>query len=101
MGDERILIDMTPPQPGVFIRTEILEELVLLILRGSGILGVRPARLLDLVNGMASLSPELALRMEKAFGVSMDTLLHMRAWHDIHAMRCRADEIDVKRYLPS
>jgi hypothetical protein len=43
----------------------------------------------------------MALRIEKAFGVSMDTLLRMQAWHASHAMRQRAAEIDVKRYEPA
>jgi hypothetical protein len=42
----------------------------------------------------------MALRIEKAFGVPMDTLLRMHAWHDSHAMRQRAGEIDFKRYEP-
>ena len=46
------------------------------------------------------LSPEMALRVEKAFGVSMDTLLRMQAWHDGYAMRQRAGEIDVKKFTP-
>ena len=45
------------------------------------ILGVRRATLSDLVNGNASLSPEMAMRVEKAFAVSMDLLLRMQAWH--------------------
>jgi plasmid maintenance system antidote protein VapI len=45
----------------------------------------------------AALSLEMALRIENAFGVSMDTLLRMQASHDRHAMRQRADEIDVER----
>ena len=40
----------------------------------------------------------MALRIEKAFGLSMDTLLRMHAWCDGHTMRQRAGEIDVKRY---
>jgi plasmid maintenance system antidote protein VapI len=52
------------------------------------------------VNEKAALSPEMALRVEKAFGVSMDTLLRMQAWHDSYAMRQRAGEIDVKRFNP-
>jgi antitoxin HigA-1 len=43
----------------------------------------------------------MALRVEKAFGVSMDTLLRMQAWHDSHTMRERAGEIEVKRYEPA
>ena len=98
MSDEQVKIGMSPPHPGIFIRTEILEELGLSVSRASDILGVRRATLSDLVNGKANLSPEMALRIEKAFGVSMDTLLRMGAWYDSHAMRCRADEINIERY---
>jgi plasmid maintenance system antidote protein VapI len=48
---------------------------------------VRRATLSDLAGGKAAPSPEMALRIEKAFGVSMDTRLRMQAWHDGHAMR--------------
>ncbi len=91
-------IGMRPPHPGSFIRDEILAEFGLSVSKAADILGVRRATLSDLVNGKASLSPEMALRIEKAFGVSMDTLLRMQAWYDSYAMRARADEIDVKRY---
>jgi antitoxin HigA-1 len=40
----------------------------------------------------------MALRIEKAFGVKMETLLHMRAWHDARSMRQRDGEIAVKPY---
>ena len=60
--------------------------------------GVRRAMLSDLVNGNASLLPEVALRVEKAFGLIMDLLLRMQAWHDATRMQARADEIDVRRY---
>ena len=63
-------------------------------------LDVRRATLSDLVNGKAALSPEMALRIEKAFGVKMETLLNMQAWHDAIVMRRRAGEIKVKRYEP-
>ncbi len=89
------------PHPGSFIRAEILDELNLSVTKAAGILGVRRATLSDLVNEKAALSPEMALRIEKAFGVSMDTLLRMQAWHDSHAMREREDELDVKRYEPA
>jgi len=65
------------------------------------VLGVRRAALSDLVNKNAALSPEMALRVEKAFGVSMDTLLHMQAWHDSYTMRRREEEIDVKKFTPT
>jgi addiction module HigA family antidote len=92
---------MTPSHPGAFIRTEILDELGLSVARAAEVLGVRRATLSDLVNERATLSPEMALRIEKAFGVSMDTLLRMQAWHDSHAMRQRAGAIKVRRYEPA
>ena len=101
MGNKAIKIGMKPPHPGAFIRTEILDELDLPIARAAEILGVRRATLSDLVNGKAALSPEMALRVEKAFGMSMETLLRMQAWYDTCTMREHADEIRVSRYEPA
>ena len=88
-------IGMTPSHPGAFIRDEILQELGLSISRAAEVLGVRRATLSDLVNEKSAISPEMALRVEKAFGVPMDTLLRLQAIHDAHAMRQRSGEIDV------
>jgi addiction module HigA family antidote len=93
-------IGMRPASPGEFVREEILAELQLSVTRAAEVLGVRRATLSDLVNGHAALSPEMALRIEKAFGVDMDMLLRMQAWHDAYTMRQRADEIDVRRFEP-
>jgi addiction module HigA family antidote len=102
MSDEKLSkIGMKPPHPGDFIRTEILDELHLSVARAADILGVRRATLSDLLHGKASLSPEMALRLEKAFDVSMDVLLRMQAWYDTYTMRQRADEIAVKHYEPA
>jgi len=92
-------IGMAPPHPGEFIRDEILGELKLSVAAAAKALGVRRATLSDLVNGNAALSPEMALRVEKAFGMNMEMLLRMQVWHDAVAMRRRAGEIDVKPYL--
>ena len=99
MTEATITIGMKPPHPGVFIREEILEPLDLSVAQASEVLGVRRATLSDLVNSKAGLSPEMALRIEKAFGVSMDTLLKMQAWFDACAMRERSDQISVKRFI--
>ena len=98
MSDEPSKISMSPPSPGEFIREEILDELHLSVGEAAEVLGVRRATLSDLVNGHAALSAEMALRIEKAFGVDMEMLLRMQAWHDAHAMRQRTDEINVQRY---
>lgn len=91
-------IGMSPSFPGEFIRDEILNELGLSVSQAAVVLGVRRTTLSDLINGNAALSPEMALRVEKAFGVDMEMLLRMQAWHEANAMRRRAGEIDVKRY---
>ena len=101
MSEAITKVGMEPPHPGSFIREEILDELGLPVAKAAAILGVRRATLSDLVNRHAALSPEMALRIEKAFGVSMDTLLRMQAWHDSYTMRQRAGEIEVKRYEPA
>ena len=93
-------IGMASPHLGAFIRDEILDELKLTVNEAARVLGVRRATLSDLVNGNATLSPEMALRVEKAFGVNMETLLRMQAWYDAHAMRTRSGEIEVTPYRP-
>jgi addiction module HigA family antidote len=92
---------MRPPHPGTFIRDELLDPLNLSIAKASEVLGVRRATLSDLVNGNATLSPEMALRVEKAFGMKMETLLNMQAWYDAYTMRGRSDQIDVQRFSPA
>jgi antitoxin HigA-1 len=93
-------IGMAPPHPGAFIREEIIDELGLTVSQAAKVLDVRRATLSDLINGNAALSAEMALRIEKAFGVKMETLLNMQAWHDAYAMRQREGEIAVKPYRP-
>jgi len=94
-------VAMTPSHPGCFVRDEVVGELRLSVSEAARILGVRRATLSDLLNGKSSLSPEMALRLEKGFGVSMDMLLRMQAWHDAARMRSKADEISVERYAPA
>jgi antitoxin HigA-1 len=89
-----------PPHPGAVVREEVLQPLGLSLTKAAKILGVRRATLSDLANGKTALSAEMALRVEKAFGVSMDLLLRMQAGYDAAQARCRSAEIDVRRYRP-
>ena len=91
-------VRMTPPHPGIFVREEVLAVLDLSVSRAAEILDVRRATLSDLVNAKAGLSPEMALRLEKAFGLDMDQMLRMQAWYDTCRMRDKAEEINVQRY---
>ncbi len=100
MESEGIEVKMTPPHPGDFIRTEIVQHLGLNLDEMAQILGADPAVLSEVLSCRSSLSPELALRVEKAFGVGMDMLLRMQAWYDASQMRAREHEIRVERYAP-
>ena len=92
-------VKMTPPHPGDFVRTEIVQALGLSVTKAAELLGVRRARLSALLNGKAALSADMALRIEKAFGTSMDMLMRMQAWRDTARMRAKAHEIKVERYV--
>jgi len=89
-----------PPHPGGFVRTEILEPLGLSVTAAAGVLGVTRAALSAFLNERSSLSPEMALRIEKGFGVSMDTLMRMQSSFDIARARRNQDAIKVVRYDP-
>ena len=96
-----VKVKMTPSHPGAFIRDEVIAPLGLSVTEAARILGVRRATLSDLLNGKVALSPEMALRVEKAFDVRMDLLLRMQAWHDSTRMRAQAGDIAVERYQPA
>ena len=84
-----------PAHPGGFVKSEIVEALGLTVTGAARALGVTRPALSALLNERASLSPEMALRIEKAFGVSMDTLMRMQTSHDIARTRGREDDIEL------
>ena len=92
---------LNPPHPGAFIRTEIIEPRDLSVTAAAQVLQVSRPALSSLLNGKADLSGEMALRIEKAFGVKMDTLMRMQASYDIARTRRRVNEIRVRRYEPT
>ena len=87
----------TPPHPGDFIRTEIIEPAGLSVTAAATVLKVSRPALSSLLNGRADLSGDMALRIEKAFGAKMDTLMRMQASYDIAQTRKRAKDIRVRR----
>ena len=86
-----------PPHPGDFIRTEILEPAGLTVTAAAAALKVSRPALSSLLNGKASLSGEMALRIEKAFGVRMETLMRMQSSFDIAETRKREGQIRLRR----
>lgn len=86
-----------PPHPGDFIRTEIIEPAGLSVTAAATALQVSRPALSSLLNGKANLSGDMALRLEKAFGVRMETLMRMQSSYDIAQTRKRERQINVKR----
>src|SRR5665213_3189809 len=87
-----------PPHPGDFIRTEIIEAAGLTVTAAAAALRVSRPALSSLLNSKAGLSGDMALRIEKAFGVKMDTLMRMQSAYDIAETRKREKEIRVRRF---
>jgi antitoxin HigA-1 len=88
-----------PSHPGSFLKTEVIEPLGLTVTAAAEVLRVTRPALSALLNERASLSSDMAMRMEKAFGLSMDTLMRMQGNYDIAQARLREDEFDIPRYL--
>lgn len=90
-----------PPHPGDFIRTEVVEPAGLSVTAAATALKVSRPALSSLLNGKANLSGDMALRIEKAFGVKMDTLMRMQSSYDIARTRQREGQIRVRRISQS
>ena len=88
-----------PPHPGELIR-ENLEELGFAVARAAKGLGVTRQQLYNVINGRSGITPEMAVRLEKAFGGSADLWLQMQLNHDLAHVRRRAHAIAVKRFRP-
>ena len=86
-----------PPHPGDFIRTEIIEPAGLSVTDAAKALQVSRPALSSLLNAKADLSGEMALRIEKAFDVKMDTLMRMQSSYDIAETRKLENRIHVQR----
>jgi addiction module HigA family antidote len=88
----------SPAHPGGFVKSEIIDALGLSVTAAAEVLRVTRPALSALLNERAHLSPEMALRIEKAFGVSMDTLMRMQNSYDIAETRKREGDIQVARF---
>ena len=86
-----------PPHPGRSIRTACLEPLGLSVTEGAKVLGVTRQALNNVVNGKAAISPEMAIRLSKAFGSTPETWLRMQLAYDLAAARKDESKIKVRR----
>lgn len=85
--------------PGGFVRMTIIEPLGLSVKEAAQALGIHRVALSRFLNEQASLSAEMAIRLEKAFGASMEDLMRMQNAYDIARAHEREKEIEVARYV--
>ncbi len=88
-----------PPHLGGFIRREVVDPLGLSVTEAAAALGVTRQALSNLLNERTSLSAEMALRIEKAFGPKMDHLMRMQLAYDLAEARRREGELKIKRFI--
>jgi addiction module HigA family antidote len=87
-----------PCHPGEIIREEVLKPLGLTVTDAAKVLRIARPTLSNLLNENASLTAEMALRIEKAFGPKMEHLMRMQLAYDLAQARKREKAINVKRY---
>lgn len=89
-----------PPHPGLSVRYDCLEPLGLSVTEGAGILGVTRQTLNDLVNCKRGISPEMALRLDKAFGGGAETWLRLQTAYYLAQARKKVSKLNVRRVKP-
>ena len=87
-----------PPHPGEIVRDQCLEPLSLSVTAAAKGLGVTRKALSELLNGHSGISPEMALRLEKAFGSTAETWLRMQVAYDLWQAEQRTDTLAVTRF---
>ena len=90
-----------PPHPGRIVRQECIEALGLTVTEGAKALGVSRNALSELVNERRGISPEMAIRLDKAFGGGAETWFRMQAAYDLAQAMKGADGIKVDRVVQS
>jgi len=86
-----------PVHPGRIVRHDCLEPLGLSITEGASVLGITRQALNNVVNGKSGISPNMAIRLAKAFGSTAETWLRMQLAYDLAAARKDERKIKVRR----
>lgn len=89
-----------PPHAGLSVRVDCLEPLGLSVTEAAKALGVSRAALSRLINGKAGVSPEMAIRLSKAFGSTPESWIRMQAAYDLAQAQAREGQIKIERYEP-
>ena len=90
----------TPPHPGKAVRVDCLEPFGLTVTRGAEILGVSRVTLNNIVNERTGISPEMAIRLSKAFGGTPESWLRMQMAYELWKARQETGDIDVQPVYP-
>ena len=90
-----------PSHPGELVREECLEPLGLSVTEAARVLGVTRQALNNVVNEKSRITPEMAIRLEKAFGGEADFWLRLQTAFDLAQARQSEDQIAVRRYVPA
>ena len=91
----------SPPHPGEVVRELCIEPAGLTVTAAASVLGVSRKTLSELLNGHSGISPEMAVRLSKAFGGSVESWLTQQMQYDLARIQSMADEINVQRYEPA
>ena len=86
-----------PPHPGEIIRGLCLEPLGLTVTKAAEALGVSRKTLSAILNGRASISPEMAVRLSIAFGTSSESWLNQQTQYDLWHAERRRKQLRVAR----
>ena len=95
------MVMKNPPHPGLSVRHDCLEPLGLNVTEAAKRLGVSRKQLSDIVNCHAGISPEMAIRLDKAFGGGAEIWLRLQVAYDLAQAMKRADRIVVERLSPT
>jgi antitoxin HigA-1 len=87
-----------PPHPGMSVRLNCLEPFGLSVTEGAKVLGGSRTTLSRLINAQAGVSPDMAIRLARAFGATPDIWIRMQAAYDLAQARKNEDDIKVERY---
>jgi len=89
-----------PSHPGSLIKSD-LDELGLSVVKAAKALGISRQQLHSVIAGRAGVTPEMAVRLEKALGSTADTWLRMQMNYDLAQIRAKGSSLKVKRLVPA
>jgi addiction module HigA family antidote len=95
------MVMKAPPHPGEVVRELCIDPAGLTVTAAADVLGVSRQSLSELLNGRAGISPEMAVRLSKAFGGSAESWLRQQMYYDLAQVQKKAAAIKVKRYEPA